>query len=134
MRSGLKVLDSDLHVIESGDVYERYLDERFRDRAPKYMGLGPTNFPWWMVEGRPIPPWAQSADVAQAQHFLDGRTGDQYAPLRERGYTAAAALDAMDQEGIDRAVVFRTFAHMVVSIDDLEPSILKARWVGFQTA
>lgn len=27
----------------------------------------------------------------------------------------------MDAEGIDIAVVYRTFAHMVVSIDDLQP-------------
>jgi predicted TIM-barrel fold metal-dependent hydrolase len=113
-------MDSDLHVIESGDVYERYLDDEFRDRAPKYMGLGPTNFPWWIVEGQHIPPWATSEPVASAQRYLDAPTEDVYRDIRQRGYTAESALAAMDQEGIDMAVVFRTFAHMVVSIDGLE--------------
>ncbi|HLQ33623.1 MAG TPA: hypothetical protein VK457_13125, partial [Chloroflexota bacterium] len=113
-------MDSDLHVIESGDVYERYLDDKFRDRAPKYMGLGPTNFPWWIVEGQHIPPWATSEPVASAQRYLDAPTEDVYRDIRQRGYTAESALAAMDQEGIDMAVVFRTFAHMVVSIDGLE--------------
>ena len=44
MKNSLQVMDSDLHVIEIGLSYERYLDERYRDRAPKYMGLARTNF------------------------------------------------------------------------------------------
>jgi hypothetical protein len=32
----------------------------------------------------------------------------------------------MDREGIDVSVVYRTFAHMVVSIDDLEPAYATA--------
>jgi predicted TIM-barrel fold metal-dependent hydrolase len=120
MKQGLRVIDSDLHVIEGGDVYDRYLEDEFRDRAPRYMGLGPTNFPWWKVAGKHIPPWALSDDVAAAQRYLDAPTEAVYRPIRDRGYTAEAALAAMDAEGIDRAVVFRTFAHMLVSIDGLD--------------
>jgi hypothetical protein len=29
MKDGLRVIDSDLHVIEMGDVYENYLDEKY---------------------------------------------------------------------------------------------------------
>ena len=34
-RSGFRVLDSDLHVIEPRDLYERYLDPRYKARAPR---------------------------------------------------------------------------------------------------
>ena len=50
MKNGFRVIDSDLHVIEGAEVYERYLDERFRDRAPRYLGWSPTNFP----QGSPL--------------------------------------------------------------------------------
>lgn len=122
MKQGFRVIDSDLHVIEPREVYEQYLDEAYRDRTPQYMGLARTNFPWWLVEGRPIPPWAITEDVVGPQNYLDAPTEDTYGPLRARGFDAEGALWAMDREGIDRAVVYRTFAHMVVSIDDLEPA------------
>jgi predicted TIM-barrel fold metal-dependent hydrolase len=121
MKNDLRVMDSDVHVIEPGIVYERYLDERYHDRRPRYMGWAPTNFPWWEVQGRPIPPWAYSPDVIGPQQHLDAPPEELYRDIRGRGYDAESTLWAMDQEGIDYAVVYRTFAHMVVSIDDLEP-------------
>ena len=126
MKRGLRVIDSDLHVIEPREAFERYLDEPYRDRAPRYMGLARTNFPWWLVEGNPVPPWATSQDVVGPQNYLDAPTEGVYGPLRRRGFDAESALDAMDKEGIDLAVVYRTFAHMVVSLDDLDPGFAVA--------
>ena len=126
MKNGYSVMDSDLHVIEPGDVYETHLDERYRDRMPKYLGWSPANFPHWEVEGQIIPPWAISDDVAAAQKSLDAPTAGIYGPIRERGYDAASTLEALDREGIDLGVLYRTFAHMVVSIDALEPEYATA--------
>ncbi len=131
MKDGFRVMDSDLHVIELGDVYEGYLEDRYRDRMPKYLGWSPTNFPHWEVEGRIIPPWAASDEVAGVQEFLDAPTEGVYRPVRERGYDAASTLEAMDTEGIDLGVMYRTFAHMVVSIDDLEPAYATAYCAAF---
>ena len=55
------------------------------------------------------------------QQHLDAPTEELYRDIRGRGYDAESTLWAMDQEGIDYAVVYRTFAHVLVSIDDLEP-------------
>ncbi len=126
MHEGFRVLDSDLHVMETREVYERYLDERFRGRAPQYKGLANTNFPWWEVEGRPIPPWATAPEVVGPQNYLDAPTEGIYGRLRRRGFDAACALEAMDLEGIDIAVMYRTWAHMVVSIDDLDAPYAQA--------
>lgn len=131
MKDGLRVIDSDLHVIEMGDVYENYLEDKYRDKMPKYLGLSPTNFPHWDVQGQLIPPWAQSADVVKAQQFLDAPTEHLYKPVRDKGYDATSTLKAMDAEGIDIGVVYRTFAHMVVSIDDLEPAYATAYCAAF---
>lgn len=127
MKNGFRVIDSDLHVLEPREVFEDYLDPAYSEQAPLYMGsAGTSNRNWWMVGDKPIPPWAMSEDVMGPQHFLASRNAEIYAPLTARGYDASCALEAMDIEGIDVAIMFRTFAHMVVSIDDLEPAYATA--------
>ena len=131
MKNGFRVIDSDLHVIEMGEVYEKYLDEQYRDKMPRYLGWSPTNFPHWYVQGHIIPPWARAAEVIGPQHYLDTPREHLYKPVRERGYDAVSTLEAMDAEGIDMAVIYRTFAHMVVSIDGLEPAYATAYCAAF---
>jgi predicted TIM-barrel fold metal-dependent hydrolase len=131
MRHGFHVIDSDLHVIEMGDVYDKFLAERYRDKMPRYLGWSPTNFPHWQVQGQVIPPWARASEVIGPQRHLDMPTEHVYQPIRERGYDAPSTLAAMDAEGIDIAVVYRTFAHMVVSIDELAPDYAMAYCAAF---
>ncbi len=45
MKDGLRVMDSDLHVIEMEDVYETYFTGPHRDQRPRYLGWGPTDMP-----------------------------------------------------------------------------------------
>jgi hypothetical protein len=53
VRDGFRVLDSDIHVIEPRDLWARYLDPAFRDRAP----TAPTerSAAWMVVGDRPVP-------------------------------------------------------------------------------
>jgi len=37
MKSGFKVLDSDLHTMEPDGLWERYLDEPFKKFAPRFV-------------------------------------------------------------------------------------------------
>ena len=131
MKDGLRVMDSDLHVIEMEDVYETYFTGPHRDQRPRYLGWSPADMPHWDVQGRMIPPWATSEAVIGPQKFLHARTDALYKPVLQRGYDAQSTLDAMDREGIDVSVVYRTFAHMVVSIDDLEPAYATACCAAF---
>ena len=32
---GFKVMDGDMHVLEPVDLWERYIDQEFKDRAPR---------------------------------------------------------------------------------------------------
>ena len=34
-KSGFKILDSDMHIMEPPDLWERYIDSKYRDRAPR---------------------------------------------------------------------------------------------------
>ena len=39
MKQGYRVVDADAHVIEPADLWERYIDAEFRDRAPRHLNL-----------------------------------------------------------------------------------------------
>jgi len=34
-KDGLKVMDSDMHIVEPANLWERYIDSAFKDRAPQ---------------------------------------------------------------------------------------------------
>ena len=34
-KNGFKIIDSDMHIMEPADLWERYIDKKFRDRAPR---------------------------------------------------------------------------------------------------
>ena len=35
-KDGFKVMDSDIHVLEPHDLWLRYIEPRFKDRAPRF--------------------------------------------------------------------------------------------------
>ena len=39
MKDGYRVVDADAHVIEPGDLWERYIAPEYRDRAPRHLNL-----------------------------------------------------------------------------------------------
>ena len=131
MRDGFRIIDSDIHVIELSDVYRDHLDPKYLEVAPEFLGWSAANFPHWDVQGQIIPPWSSWPDVVQAQRALDAPTEDLYRDTRRVGYSADTTLGAMDQEGIDLGIVYRTFAHMVVSIDSLAPDVAIAYCAAF---
>ena len=36
-KNGFKVIDSDMHIMEPPELWEKYIDKKFRDRAPRGM-------------------------------------------------------------------------------------------------
>ncbi len=118
-KNGFRVLDSDLHVIEPPDLYERYLDKRYQDRAPRpldssqgyvrHWKLGPYTFP------RPIGAGRIDAEARSRVILKEYARG---------GFDSASQLRAMDVEGIDIAVLFRTLP--VVCVDKFEPEFAMA--------
>ena len=126
VKNGCRVMDSDLHVIEPGDLYERYLEEPYRDRIPKYLGRSRSGSTAWLIDGQLIPPWAESEAVIGPQQYLHSRTDDLYREARERGFPAETHLAAMDVEGVDVAVLYRTKGQQITSLDTLDPGYATA--------
>ena len=40
-KDGFKVMDSDMHIVEPADLWERYIDPAFKDRAPRGLSRHP---------------------------------------------------------------------------------------------
>ena len=54
MKNGFRVMDSDMHVIEPSDLWDRYIDAAFHDRRPR----GAARWPGDMqieLEGKVMP-------------------------------------------------------------------------------
>ena len=116
-RDGFKILDSDMHVFEPHDLYLKYMNPKWGDRIPRgepRKKHGQIKFTF--ADGNPLRSSGTQALAATSPKPVAGETspGEEAVayryerPLR-RNYDAVSQLEAMDDEGLDAAVLFRTF-------------------------
>ena len=132
-RNGFKVLDSDMHVMEPPDLWQNYTSVNFRDRAPEFRGVatshGFTNK--WIVEDRVFPAYS---DRKPRTEVLSGRheaITDRFAKARAAKFDNVTQLEALEVEGIDVAVLFRTFGAHVIALDGMDPDLSLAICAAF---
>ena len=120
-KNGFRVFDSDLHVIEPPDLYLRYLDPRYRDRAPtaEASAQGGSRPSAWRVGEYVFP-----RPIGYGRTEADARAQEVLGPYDAQHFDPKSQLEAMDVEGIDVAVLFRTLP--VICIDALEPDFALA--------
>lgn len=104
------VVDSDAHIYEPHDLWDRYLDPRFRARAPKVM-LDQQGRIRWDLDGRITP--------ALPLFTVEGENGTRqpYVPRPGMGDPREHVAD-MDLEGIRHAVVYPGLGLLFQSIED----------------
>src|SRR5919106_680891 len=126
-RNHFKVLDSDMHLMEPVDLWQRYIDSPFKDRAPR--GLTSANVrdlrmahPDGRLWGLPETHGRRNAN--QGHNFRKNQSI--YSSHAERGGTAEVQLEAMDIEGIDVAVLYPTRGLQILSEPDMEPKFASA--------
>ena len=130
-KHGFKIMDSDMHIIEPPDLWQRYIAPEFRDRAP----VGQTRFPrdlgvslggrqltdYLYVEGPASTPFGRAGAAnersSQSPKYEDGGS---------HGWGPDSQVRAMDREGIDLAVLFPSRALFVLADDGLEPRLAAA--------
>lgn len=117
MHNGMRVFDSDMHVMEPADLWQRYIDPEWQHVAP----IGLTEMKRDMRVrvkshimlrlGRVHPrrvgqasAWNEKQDIA-------------FATSEARGWDATSQNMAMDAEGIDRAVMFPSRGLFVLGLD-----------------
>jgi predicted TIM-barrel fold metal-dependent hydrolase len=141
MKEGLRFVDSDMHIQEPGDLFEKYLNPAFKSRVTSAVGAdGKLSHRSWIIDGLPA-----SMDVELQQYrkkpassrasgpILGSATGQLSASrsaatgrLRfaiERDYDAEAQIMAMQMEGIDIAVLFPTGGLSLISRNGMDPQL-----------
>jgi len=102
-KNGFSVMDSDMHVYDSPDLYLKYMDPKWGNRIPRGERRhkhGRVQFK--LADGTPLRP------RTEVIHYGEERVGERYGFAVARGYDAVSQLRAMDIEGLDVAVLFRT--------------------------
>jgi predicted TIM-barrel fold metal-dependent hydrolase len=121
-KNGYAIMDCDLHLLEPADLYEKRLEQEFRNRAPircdnNANGLGSI----WHVDGRPYPAPARSRR-RYAQLWRQKTRSPEHMAAASRQFDAVATLQAMDIEGVDLAALYRSGGGLLpLAIEDIEP-------------
>jgi hypothetical protein len=130
-KQGFKVMDSDIHVTEPRDLWVKYIEPRFKDQAPQFTTTNGAASGAWHFAGKAFPAYIDRPDrqrtakirrdKARARHIQTGRY--QHPAEDLRGDDPHAMLQAMDREGIDVSIVFRTLGAHVIGVDGLDTQL-----------
>ena len=117
-KQGYKVFDSDMHVVEPPDLWQRYIDPAYRATAPvgtkvRFRDIG------LLVDGAPVSKNPQSRWKAALEAHM-AEWNPYYAFAEERGWDGASQVQAMDMEGIDVAVLYPSRGLFVLGLDSTE--------------
>jgi uncharacterized protein len=104
MKNGLKTFDSDMHVYDPAFLYEKYMNPKWGDRIPR----GQRNGKHGRVEFKLGGGKETLRAITEVIDHGQKQVADRYDFAVARDYDAVSQLEAMDREGLDMAVLFRT--------------------------
>jgi predicted TIM-barrel fold metal-dependent hydrolase len=120
-KGGFKVMDSDMHVIEPPDLWQRYLEPAWRGRAPVGTTQGGRDIGLVFADGRPAN--QPDVDMGRWSQALAAHMGPREPDYRfavESGWDGGSQLEAMDREGIDVAVLFPSRGLFALGLDSTQ--------------
>lgn len=126
-RNGFRILDSDMHIQEPPDLWQRYIEPAYRDQAPVGVHKQVRDLRMTHPDGKP---WGMPVGLGQdapgpAGHLFK-HTQELFRPYEERGWTSRVQLDAMDEEGVDVAVLYPTRGLHALSEPNMDPGLTGA--------
>ena len=123
-KDGFKLIDAELHVMEPVDLWERYIDPEFKDRAPRRL----SEHRWdirTVVEGEVMASMTDNnypaANPAE-ENALAERCADEIAA----NFDPASQIKAMDNEGLDLAVLYPTSGMYITAKNGMDPRFAEA--------
>jgi len=141
-RDGYLILDSDLHMMEPGDLWARYLDGPHKANPPTFFGGQQTQLKEskedkastdsimsMNVQGLAIPAHNMQQGATVSSRELRRRSRSRHPHFnvaRANAFDAPSTLTAMDIEGIDVAVMYGTRGRQILMHDDLAPDYAAA--------
>ena len=137
MKDGLRFVDSDMHVMEPPDIFERYLEPKYRDRVTVRVGAdgrpnrGPAGL--ILIDGE----HTSDADLQQYRKRTKAVSKNSTQPLSgsrmfeanrldfaiERDYDPQAQVTGMAMEGVDIAVLYPTMGLGLLARNGIDPRL-----------
>lgn len=136
MKDGLRFVDCDMHIMEPVDLFDRYLDPKYRDRVSLPVGADgkwkrgtiyidgqPTTYDHEMQQHRKPHQGVLDKDTSQVLSGSRIAAGGHLNFAIERQYDAEAQIMGMELEGIDIAVLFPTSGLSLTARDNMDPNL-----------
>jgi len=103
MKNGFLVMDSDFHMMEPDDLWENYLEEKWKAKAPKFPPnpLSPSRSTTVAVNSGKTPSFHADLKAVQTRSHLKARAharSPHYARAIEHGFDPETHVEAMDIE------------------------------------
>tara|TARA_B100000686_G_scaffold98445_1_gene105409 strand:- start:326 stop:1480 length:1155 start_codon:yes stop_codon:yes gene_type:complete len=110
-KNGYKVIDSDMHIMEPADLWQKYGEGKYKDLGP--IGITSANVRDLRTTHADGSLWGStSKGVAGNPNKPGGHNYEKnqliYADHAARGWSSEVQLEAMDIEGLDMAILFPT--------------------------
>jgi predicted TIM-barrel fold metal-dependent hydrolase len=120
MKSGFKIMDSDMHLREPVDLWAKYMDPEWRDRAPSILSSTARSSAMVMIEGKIL----QGYQPTYRGGIFDAtRIDEEIADYRAQGFDAKTQLLAMDREGLDVAALYPSIGLGVIMREEINPKL-----------
>lgn len=118
-------LDADCHQMESPGLWQEWIDERFRERAPRLEKVGSRQT--ITVEGEPLTAEEGKYPFATPDFLAALARGMQrFEHARKSGFSAKARLEDMDREGVDVQILYPTVGGQLLGREFRDPELLAA--------
>ena len=124
MDAKIRYIDADSHVLEPGDLWEKYLEPKFRSEMP-YSFVGYTGDPLAFTVKVRVGEYGMPFSPEGSSSPLPG-LADVYLEYVRRGFTPDCYKDAMDRVGMDYMVLYPTAGLYFVSVPKLAPATAAA--------
>ena len=144
MKDGLRFVDSDMHIMEPPDLFDKYLDPKFKDRVTT--SVGPDGKPSRgsvVIDGlarsidpelqqyrkrirSPNAPPAPVVALSSGAGVISGSRAADTGGLAfaiKRDYDGEAQVMGMEMEGIDIAVLFPSTCLSIIARDNMDPHL-----------
>ena len=121
-KNGFKILDSDIHIMEPPDLWERYIDPPFKGRVQGFYEF--TEDMRLEIDGKMMPTVLATAERRATKEMA--RTEVVYEKYAKGGWTSKLQLEAMDEESVDVAVIYPSRGLFGQAVDGMDPSLAAA--------
>jgi predicted TIM-barrel fold metal-dependent hydrolase len=124
MYKGYRYVDSDAHILEPTDLWQRYLEPEFRSDAPQHLAGYENDPPTWVLDihiGEHTMPDFETPRGMQVPGIEEA-----YGEYAREGFTAETYRRVLDRSGIDYMVVYPTVGLYTVNVPDLSAATAAA--------